>query len=117
MLLGPADTSEKMYSPGAPTAHNYWYVKFDAVACFNLARYRAIQFDVKAPAGADFYIALTQKSADCRSRETDSVYKNMTEYITPNGQFQTLTLPVSDFSTNLLNRTFDMAHLKDFTCK
>ena len=115
--LGPADVSEDSTHPGAPTAHNYWYVKFDRDACFNLAKYRTIEFDIVAPAKTDFYIALTQKSADCNSRLIDSVYRNMTNYITPDGTRKTISIPVRDFSTNLLKGAFDLAHLKDLTCK
>ncbi|KAJ3365383.1 hypothetical protein HDU91_002218, partial [Kappamyces sp. JEL0680] len=94
--------------PGAPTAHNYWYVKLDAKACYNLSPYSAIQFDLKGPAGTNFGITLTQKSANCSTRLVDSVYKNLTDYVTMDGTKKTVTLPVKDFSTNLLGAGFDL---------
>ncbi|KAJ3302482.1 hypothetical protein HDV03_004905, partial [Kappamyces sp. JEL0829] len=112
---GPADTSEDSTHPGAPTAHNYWYVKLDAKACYNLSPYSAFQFDLKGPAGTNFGITLTQKSANCSTRLVDSVYKNLTDYVTMDGTKKTVTLPVKDFSTNLLGAGFDLVHLKDFT--
>ena len=45
----------------------------------------------------------------------DSVYHPLSKYITPNGQKQTVTLPLSDFATNLRGGKFDMARLKDWT--
>ena len=115
--VGPPDTSEADTHPGAPTAHNYWYVKFDQGACFDLSKYQSIQFGINAPSGTDFAISLTQKSADCKSRLIDSVYRNLTNYVITDGTTQTVTLPVADFSKNLLNQNFDLVHLKDFTRK
>jgi hypothetical protein len=39
----------------------------------------------------------------------------LTKYITPNGQKQTVTLPLSDYTTSLVGGRFDMSKLKDWT--
>ncbi|KAI8895789.1 hypothetical protein BC833DRAFT_599994 [Globomyces pollinis-pini] len=112
---GPADTSESDTHPGGPTAHNYWYSKFDPLACFDLSPYTALQFDIKAPAGTDMYFTLTQHAPGCKKRLIDSVYQNLTKYITPDGTKKTVKIPLSDFGKNLVGKDFDFKYLKDFT--
>ena len=53
---GAADTSEADTHPGAPTAHNYWYAKFDLNACYDISKFTAMQFDLVAPAGAEMVL-------------------------------------------------------------
>lgn len=45
----------------------------------------------------------------------DSVYHPLTKYITPNGERQTVTLPLADYAVNLAGNPFDFVHLKDWT--
>ncbi|KAI8911541.1 hypothetical protein EDD86DRAFT_202663 [Gorgonomyces haynaldii] len=112
---GEPDLSESDTHPGAPIATNYWYVKFDLKACFDLSPYTAIQFDLVAPAGSDMYFTLTQHLSDCVTRVIDSVYTTLTKYVKPDGTKKTVTIPISDFATNLVGKPFDFVHLKDFT--
>jgi hypothetical protein len=112
---GPEDTSESWTHPGKPNSHNYVYVKFDLNACFDLSPFTAFEFDLVAPPDAEMIFVMTQKSANCSVREIDSVYHSLDEYIKPDGTKQTVRMPVSDFSKNLLGQDFDLRHLKDFT--
>lgn len=117
ITIGSANVGqpEPEANPGTAPTTNYWFAKFDQVACFDLTGYSAIQFDLIAPAGVDANFTMTQKSADCKSRLVDSVYTPLTKYITPDGTKKTVTLPLSDFSKNLVGGDFDFAHLKDWT--
>jgi hypothetical protein len=112
---GEPDTSESDTHPGAPTAFNYWYVKFDLNACFDLTGYESMEFDLESPAGSDFMIAMTQRSSDCSRRLIDSLYTNLTNYITPNGSRQTVRVPFSNFSRNWVGGEFNFRYLKDVT--
>ncbi|KND02113.1 uncharacterized protein SPPG_02609 [Spizellomyces punctatus DAOM BR117] len=114
------DTTAKHVELTAGATENFWFAKFDRDSCFDLVtpKYQAIVFDLVAPAGSDFTMTLTQKTPDCVDRagaNSDSVYVPLTKYITPNGQKQTVTVPFSDFATNLAGQPFDMVHLKDWT--
>jgi hypothetical protein len=86
-----------------------------------LTPFTAIQFDLVAAPNANMTFVLTQKAPNCTEfprtapRLIDSVYHPLAKYITPNGQKQRVTLPLSDFRTNVLGREFDLKHLKDFT--
>jgi hypothetical protein len=112
---GPADTSESSTHPGGPVAHNYWYVKFDLNACFDLRGYSGFEMDLLSPLGSDFYITLTQHASDCKTRLIDSVYRNLTDYVKPNGTLQTVFIPFQDFKKNLVGNDFDFQFLKDVT--
>ncbi|KAJ3162861.1 hypothetical protein HDU86_003836 [Geranomyces michiganensis] len=101
-----------------PTAADaFFFLKFDAGACYDLSSISAFAFDVIAPAGGSFDIGLTQKSPDCHQRvggesgSSDSLYQPLTKYITPNGQKQTVAVPLFD----LTGKPFDFAHTKDLT--
>ncbi|KAI8584830.1 hypothetical protein BDZ88DRAFT_435298 [Geranomyces variabilis] len=94
----------------------FFFFKLDAGACYDLTNVNSLVFDLVAPVGGSFDMGLTQKSADCHQRvggesgSSDSKYVPLTRYITPNGQKQTVVLPLQD-----LKGTFDFAHLKDIT--
>ena len=119
--IGAEDTSEAYTHPNKPNSRNYWYVKFDKYACFDLTPFTAFQFDLKAPVGAEMIFVLTQKAPNCTefptntARLIDSDYMPLSKYITPNNTKQTVTIPLKDFQKNLLGEDFDMKHLKDFT--
>ena len=40
---------EPWANPGTAETVNYWFVKFDAIACYDLTPYSAIEFDLIAP--------------------------------------------------------------------
>ena len=40
-------------------------VKLNEESCFDMSRYRAVKFNVIAPANGSFWVALTQKSDNC----------------------------------------------------
>ena len=111
------ETNKAGYHPNPNTAptYNYWFLKFDENACFDLSGYEGFGFDLVAPTGSDMNFTLTQKSPDCTDRLYDSVYHPLTKYITPNGHQQKVFLPFSDFAQNLNGNAFDFKHLKDFT--
>jgi hypothetical protein len=94
---------------------NFWFVKFDLEACFNLNGYTAIEFDIEAPPGTECTFTLTQKSPNCVDRLVDSTYIPLTHYITPNGEKQRVVQPLSEFALNVEGGSFDFAHLKDWT--
>jgi hypothetical protein len=106
---------EPWANPGTAPTINYWFAKFDRVACFDLSGYSAVAFDLVAPAGSNMNFTMTQRSADCQSRLVDSVYRPLSSYVTPNGQKQTVVLPFADFSKTLVGGQFDFKHLKDWT--
>ena len=119
--LGPEDTSEAYTHPGKPNSRNYWYVKFDKYACFDLTPFKFIQFDLKAPAGSEMTFVLTQKAPNCTefptqtARLIDSDYQLLSKYATMDGTKKQVKIPLSDFKMNLEGKEFDMKHLKDFT--
>ncbi|KAI8917746.1 hypothetical protein DFJ77DRAFT_317922 [Powellomyces hirtus] len=98
----------------------FFFFKLDAGACYDLTSINSLVFDVVAPAGSNFAMGLTQKTPDCKERvggETgisDSPYVDLTKYITPNGQKQTVVLPFQDIK-GAGDKLFDFAHLKDVT--
>jgi hypothetical protein len=99
-----------------PTAtDNFWFVKFNIQACFDLRGYTGIQFDITAPTNSSSLFTLTQQAPDCITRLVDSVYTPLDRYITPNGVRQTVLQPLSDFALNLNNEPFDWVHFKDWT--
>jgi hypothetical protein len=102
-------------NPGTTPTFNYWFAKFDLPACFDLTGYSAIQFDLLAPAGVNMNFTMTQRSADCQIRLLDSIYHPLTRYSTPDGTKKTITLPLSDYATNLRGGRFDFRYLKDWT--
>lgn len=68
---GQADIGqpEPQANPGTAPTFNYWFAKFDQVACFNLAGFSAIQFDLIAPVGSNMNFTMTQKSPNCSVRD------------------------------------------------
>jgi hypothetical protein len=59
---------EPQANPGTAPTFNYWFAKFEPLACFDLSKYSAIQFDLVAPVGSNMNFTMTQKSADCTTR-------------------------------------------------
>ena len=57
---------EPWANPGTAPTFNYWFVKFDEFACYDLTPFQAIQFDLIAPRGSNMNFTLTQKSSDCQ---------------------------------------------------
>ncbi len=112
---GQEDTSEAWTHPGMANSHNYWYVKFDLYACFDLEPFSALQFDLLAPSNAEMTFVMTQKAANCSTRLIDSQYQPLSKYMKPDGTKKTLVLPLADFGMNVVGGRFDMKHLKDFT--
>ena len=106
---------EPKSNPGAPLSFNYFFWKNDLMACSDVSKYVAVQFDLMAAMGSNMFITLTQKSKDCKTRLVDSEYKQLTDFVKPNGQSQVVTIPFSGFSKNLLGNDFDFNHLKDVT--
>jgi hypothetical protein len=97
------------------TEDNFWFVKFNLRACFDLRGYTAIQFDMTAPTGGSAVFTLTQQAEDCITRLDDSVYTPLDLYMTPNGVRQTVVQPMSDFALNINGNPFDWVHFKDWT--
>jgi hypothetical protein len=114
-ILAEYSTTERHVALTPVQAKNFWFSKFDLEACFDLSRFAAIQFEIEAPQGTSGSFTLTQKSADCAERLTDSSYVPLSKYVRPNGRRQVVTIPLSDFSTNLDGKPFDFKHLKDWT--
>ena len=67
------------------------------------------------PVGTTFLFTLTQKMPDCTTRGVDSQYHDIKTFVTPNGQKQTFTVPLSAFATNIQGGAFDFQRLKDLT--
>ncbi|KAJ8323064.1 hypothetical protein BDV3_006678 [Batrachochytrium dendrobatidis] len=109
------DTAKKAAVLTSTNSSNFWFAKFDAIACFDLTGYSAITFDLVAPTGSDMSFTLTQKSANCVDRLIDSSYMPLTKYIKPNGSKQHVSLPLSDFAMNINGAPYDFKHLKDWT--
>lgn len=58
-----------------PLSFNYWFTKFEEVACFDLSKYSAIQFDLVAPAGSNMNFTMTQRSANCSERLAGKIFE------------------------------------------
>ncbi|KAI9208773.1 uncharacterized protein BJ171DRAFT_577857 [Polychytrium aggregatum] len=103
--------------PGTAPTYNYWFTQFNPQICSDLTTYTSMELEIIADPGIDFNITLTQKSADCLTRagHVDSQYHLLSSLLTPNGQLQTLRLPLSLFATNLVGQPYDFQHAKDLT--
>ncbi|KAI9205470.1 uncharacterized protein BJ171DRAFT_567264 [Polychytrium aggregatum] len=101
--------------PGTVATFNYWFIQFNPQICYDMSNAATLEFDVVIDPGVNFNITLTQKSADCLNRSIDSQYFLLSKYLTPNGQPQHLSIPLKDFSTNLLGQPYDFKHNKDLT--
>ncbi|KAI8921610.1 hypothetical protein BC831DRAFT_476493 [Entophlyctis helioformis] len=117
ITAGTADVGqpEPQANPGTAPTFNYWFGKFDIGACFDLTGYTAIAFDLVAPAGSNMNFTLTQRSADCKTRLVDSVYKPLSSYLKTDGSKKAVSLPIADYAKNLKGGAFDFKHLKDWT--
>ncbi|KAJ3342168.1 hypothetical protein HDU83_006203 [Entophlyctis luteolus] len=94
---------------------NSWFTKFNWINDFDLTPYKGFSIDLIAPVGSDFNMTLTQWIPSNNTRGVDSQYRPLSYYLTPTGQPQTLTVPLTDFATNLVGGQFDFANLKDLT--
>ncbi|TPX31168.1 hypothetical protein SmJEL517_g05416 [Synchytrium microbalum] len=113
--ISPVYTPDPSTNPKTANTFNYWYTKFNNGACFDATSYTSVEIIGTFPVGVNFNITMTQKASNCLNRTIDSEYHLLTKYITPSGSQQTLTIPFSDFSQNLLGAAYDFVHLKDFT--
>ncbi|KAI9204237.1 uncharacterized protein BJ171DRAFT_506679 [Polychytrium aggregatum] len=103
--------------PGMPPVANYW---FFSQGCRDLSMYDTFQSDVIIDPGVDFTIVFTQNSVDCKypqgvSASAESQYHSLYDFLVPSGQRQTLVIPLSAFSTNWLNGSFDFQHTAGMT--
>jgi hypothetical protein len=114
-LTAEYSTTLKHVTLTSTVEKNFWFAKFDLGACFDLSPFNAIQFDMVAPVDTNAIFTLTQKSVNCVDRLVDSQYMRLSNYVTPNGQKQTVTMPLTDFAKNLDGNAFDFKHLKDWT--
>ena len=93
------------------------------------------QLQFSADPDLDFNITYTQHAPNCTTRTigneavrstfpvidaniqatADAEYYLLTHYIKPTGAMQTLVLPFSDFTTNLIGQPYDLSHVKDLT--
>jgi hypothetical protein len=110
------DTRARTMTVVPGTAEAFFFAKYNQLACFDLTRYTAFEFELEAPANAEAAFTLTQSNRQCTARVEpgDSVYHPLSRYYTP-GRRQLVRLPFSDFAINVLGGPFDMEHLKDWT--
>ena len=66
---------EPQANPGTAPTFNYWFAKFEPLACVDLSKYSAIQFDLIAPTGSNMNFTMTQKSADCATRLVGKLFR------------------------------------------
>lgn len=111
-----------LVNPGTQPTFNYFYTQFNDqkenfdLACFDARNYNGLRLTIKADAGSDFNITLTQRKVDdCSVRTFDSEYKKLTDYYTTPGQEQEIFIPFSDFTTDLGGNAFNLQWLKDVT--
>ncbi|TPX35654.1 hypothetical protein SmJEL517_g01969 [Synchytrium microbalum] len=101
--------------PGTAPTYNYWFSKYNPCACFDATKYVSLVMEFSADPGLDFNITYTQHASDCLTRTIDSVYYPFSKFIKPTGARQTLILPFSLFTKNLVGGAYDLSHIKDLT--
>ncbi|KAJ3153094.1 hypothetical protein HK101_001756 [Irineochytrium annulatum] len=116
----PKQLNNDPVHPPQPLGVNYFFFKFewddDFTHCADLSPYKGISITISSPPGTDVGITLTQKNDACNNRTLDSQYVNMTKYITPDGTFQEMYIPWTDFAKNWDGVSdFSFAHDKDLT--
>jgi hypothetical protein len=114
------DTTSRVLTmiPRGNGTDSFFFAKYDQIACFDLTKYSAFQFDLEAPVGAQGAFTLTQTNPACTARvdDGDSVYIGLENYYKNDGTKQTITLPFIDFARRSKDgQPFDMVHLKDWT--
>lgn len=90
---------------GNKTDNPYWYSTMapSDYTCFNLSKYTAITFTMKAPFYANLCVFLNLRESSCfkSGERSTSAFLPLSNYVIFDGRVHSVTIPLKDFNANL----------------